>query len=237
MNVRIVNISIIFLGLLSLISCINQTELLSERQDYTIELPTITSIVLDFPATVNVRQGSTQAIKIHAQKEIFDALSKTVTGGEWRIDLGNGSYGYESVTIDITIEHLDKLQTSSTGDIYCKNKFNKLGEIALTTSSTGDIYFVGEAQSIDIEMESTGAIYLEGHTNKLVSTIGGTGDLFGYDLIAKEATIITNSLGDAEVQVQRLLQAIINSSGDIYYKGQPVIEETITGRGDLVNDN
>ena len=234
-NLKISLFSFFCLLLLITTSCVKE-KITSPIEDFSIELPTISSINLNFPATVRIQQGPAQQIQITAQEEIFDALTKTVNNGVWNINLP-GSWGYTSATINIILPQLVELKTTSTGDIKVADFFNNPAPLRLSSTSTGDIYFNGEAPTMIVEMEGTGDIELVGRTENLSVDIEGMGDLNAYDLQAEIATVIANDMGSAEVRVQRTLDATITDLGDIYYKGTPVIDSNISGSGKLVDAN
>ena len=46
-----------------------------------------------------------------------------------------------------------------------------------------------------------------------------------------------HACGDAEVRVANRLDVRISGSGDVFYKGQPEINDIITGSGDVIDAN
>ena len=137
-NLKISLFSFFCLLLLITTSCVKE-KITSPIEDFSIELPTISSINLNFPATVRIQQGPAQQIQITAQEEIFDALTKTVNNGVWNINLP-GSWGYTSATINIILPQLVELKTTSTGDIKVADIFNNPAPLRLSSTSTCLLY-------------------------------------------------------------------------------------------------
>lgn len=217
-------------------SCIKEA-LVSEREDFTLDLPDFSIITLDFPAKVFIKKGTEQSIKINAQPEIFNAITKSVNNDEWLIDLVNFSGGYESVAIEITMPTIKGLHTTSTGDISVQDKFDSVDFLDLSVQSTGKIQHHGDAQQINLLIDGTGDVQLSGQTNLLNARLSSTGDLSAYNLKAMVVELISSSTGDAEIRVEKELTVTMTSTGDVKYKGHPQINSTISGTGDLQDKN
>lgn len=218
-------------------SCVQVDQLMTEREDYTLDLPDFSIIALDFPAKVLIKQGNEQRIKINAQPEIFEAMTKTVNDDEWLIDLTNFSGGFEKVTVEITMPIITGLHTTSTGDIIVEDKFDSVELLNLSVQSTGDITYRGNAQRIDLLIEGTGDVDLSGSTEFLNARLSSTGDLLAFDLTSEVVELVSRSTGDAEIRVGKELIVTMTSTGDVRYKGRPQITSNISGTGDLKDEN
>ncbi|MEM1121248.1 MAG: head GIN domain-containing protein [Bacteroidota bacterium] len=229
---------IVGLMALSMTSCIyrEEVEIISEREDFTLDLPAFSTVTLDFSAKVLIYRGDEQRIKINAQPEVFEAITKSVVDGEWLIDLANFTDGYQKVTIEITLPTLTGLHTTSNGDIQVKDDFKDIALLNLSTSSNGDIAFKGSAQRVDLQIDSNGDIELSGAADLLNVHLDGSGDLSAYDLRTQTVDLISKGSGDAEIRVAKALNVVMSGSGDVTYKGQPTITSDISGSGDLKKD-
>jgi len=65
----------------------------------------------------------------------------------------------------------------------------------------------------------------------------GVGSIDAYDLEVGNCTIVSTGVGDCKVRVRDELDVIISGVGSVYYKGNPLITQNVTGVGSLVNDN
>ncbi len=217
-------------------SCVKET-LVSERENFTLDLPDFSVITLDFPAEVIIKKGETQSIKINAQPEVFNAMTKSVSNEEWLIDLVNFSGGYESVTIEVTMSTITGLHTTSTGDISVQDKFDSVKLLDLSVQSTGKIQHQGDAQQIDLLINGSGDVQLSGHTDFLNARLSSTGDLSAYNLNSTIVELVSSSTGDAEISVEKELTVTMTSTGDVKYKGHPQINSSISGTGNLQDKN
>jgi len=68
-------------------------------------------------------------------------------------------------------------------------------------------------------------------------SILGSGSFFGFPLSASNCDVGIIGSGDCEVTVSSDLDVVIEGSGNVYYKGSPIIHEDITGSGRVVDAN
>ena len=218
-------------------SCLKLDKLSTAKEDYVLPMTEIAVINLGFPAKVIVKKGSQQAVHINAQPEIFEAMTKRVVNKEWRIDLENFKGGYESVTIEITLPTFSGLLTTSTGDIIVEDYFQNIDLLNIEVQSTGKITFKGAATQIDLLIDGTGDVTLEGLTPRLNAELAGTGNLIAFGLETKFIDLLSTSTGDAEIFAQEELIVRMNGTGDVKYRGYPTIISSISGTGELRDEN
>jgi len=65
----------------------------------------------------------------------------------------------------------------------------------------------------------------------------GSGGFFGFPLSAYVCQVDISGSGECEITVRNDLDVVIDGSGNVYYKGSPIIYEEITGSGRVVNAN
>ena len=65
-------------------------------------------------------------------------------------------------------------------------------------------------------------------------TINSSGNYTAQDLESAEAEVRLNSNGSATIWVQDHLKAILSSSGDLRYRGDPTLDATTNSSGDVI---
>lgn len=86
-----------------------------------------------------------------------------------------------------------------------------------TLTGVGDLTLSGSAQRHELTHEAVGAVHS-----------------FGF--VADTCIVLTNSVSDIEVEVREYLNATINNSGNVYYRGEPVPISSGSGPGLLIRD-
>ncbi|MFA5419565.1 MAG: head GIN domain-containing protein [Bacteroidales bacterium] len=104
-----------------------------------------------------------------------------------------------------------------------------------------DVAGSGDVEASDLQLETcaisgsgSGDISLSGSTVELVMTQMGSGDINAYGLKAVNATVSNSGSGDMVVTVAESLQAKLNGSGDLTYRGEPAkVKVVANGSGEV----
>ncbi|MBN1925800.1 MAG: DUF2807 domain-containing protein [Prolixibacteraceae bacterium] len=207
---------------------------------------------------IDIVQGDVQSVIAEGHENIMSFLELKVINGRLIVDLKNGSYSnfqmkifvtvpeLESVEVgstgNITVEEFSPMQyfdltSNSTGNIVCYGQFNITEELSIRSSSTGNISINADAFEVNVKQSSTGNVKITGTCEKQWVDISSTGNYNAYELMSKECRVETSSTGDAHVYVTDYLNAIISSTGSVFFKGNPVVNVSDTSVGNLVRVN
>jgi hypothetical protein len=107
-----------------------------------------------------------------------------------------------------------KVSLSGSGNIRSNDCLSVNSEVFL--SGSGEISMAGQSENSNLKLSGSGKIRSENWTHGSADvTITGSGDVFAF--------------------VENSLIAFISGSGNIYLKGNPTINKTITGSGRIIN--
>ena len=90
----------------------------------------------------------------------------------------------------------------------------------VSTSGTGDVVIIDSMAQEDMRISLT-----------------GTGSFLGFPMRAENCQVDITGTGDCEITVNNRLDVTIDGSGNVYYKGDPSIQEDITGSGAVIGSN
>ncbi len=234
---KITFFSLIFLVSNSCIDVLKGIEVEGAIVTKTLELDPIKKVYLNMAAKVDLVQGPKQEVVVTAQEGIFDLLNTNLTGDQWQIELQEGSYSFERVSIRITVPDIEEVYIDASGDVSTPEGFTNQEEVKFVIDGSGDIDFKTDAQTVKVNIDASGDIVLNGATGYLDVKIGSSGSFSGFGLQTQTAKVDINASGDAEVFVQESLDISINGNGDVFYKGNPTLETDINGNGDIINAN
>jgi len=65
----------------------------------------------------------------------------------------------------------------------------------------------------------------------------GSGSFFGFPLTTNFCDVDISGSGECEITVNERLDVVIDGSGSVYYKGSPLIQEDISGSGQVLDTN
>ena len=83
-------------------------------------------------------------------------------------------------------------------------------------------------------ISGSGSIDLAGTTTELLVDLGGSGDIDTSELSAQEAVVEIGGSGDVSVAARDNLSVRITGSGTVEYSGDPVVDQEISGSGDVI---
>lgn len=132
--------------------------------------------------------------------------------------------GYKrGIKLFITVPHLNYLVNTSVGTVRFADDFAQ-DSLDVKVESSGDMHVNGSYKYINLISSGNGDIYIKGKSDKLQAFMYGTNYLHAEDLIvSNEIYVESVSFGDCFLnakQAQRF-DYKIHKSGNIYYTGNP----------------
>ncbi|MBB6479893.1 head GIN domain-containing protein [Spirochaeta isovalerica] len=137
-----------------------------------------------------------------------------------------------------------QLRTSSSGSIKAQGDVEYL---QITSSSSGDISYSGvnremniwlsasgeadvdvRAMKVEASISSSGNIYITGEAVETELRLSSGGEFIGPGFITENADITISSSANAELTILKKLEASLSSGGNLYYRGNPVMESIRT---------
>ncbi|MCB0518970.1 MAG: DUF2807 domain-containing protein [Lewinellaceae bacterium] len=201
----------------------------------TIELPAFDGLALAISGNVYLRQGSPQSVKVEAQQNILDILSREVKDGVWKIKFDKNVRNYEDIKIWVTIPELTEVAVSGSGSVKGENTFTGVGELQLAVSGSGNIHLDASSKSLEAAISGSGNMELGGSTGDCSMRISGSGDISAFDLQSNSCSVRISGSGDASVNAKEDLEVAIAGSGDVYYKGDARVKSKISGSGNVIS--
>jgi hypothetical protein len=180
-----------------------------------IDIPTVRGIVIRNSADVVLSQGNRQRLSVEAQQNIIDNLKTEVSNGILYVGNRSPVWKARPVRIKLRINDLTNVRISGSGDIVSEGKFDGLNDLEVVISGSGDIKLDVEADNIDARIGGSGSITLEGDSRTVDYKINGSGSIYANELETKRA------------------YARISGSGDIIYRGDPDVDKSISGSGNI----
>lgn len=213
-----------------------------------------TGVQLNTSGDVTITAGEADALTIEAEDNIMPLLTSEVRGGVLQLGTTpNSSFSTtRGIHYIVTIASLESVELNGSGDI---NVADFSGDsFSITTNGSGDTTFAAvEVADVSITVNGSGAVELaslSGDTLQVRQTGSGditvagqvtsqdvekpgSGSYHAFDLASATANINVSGSGDAEITVSEALNAQLSSSGNVIYAGEPAIEQSTTGSGDV----
>lgn len=194
-------------------------------------------IDLRISADVHVEQSSTYSVSVTASENLMSIIQTEVNGTTLCIDTKKNKCikGNDDIDVYVTMPELLKLDISGSGDIVSRNNFNA-PNLNLNISGSGNITMDSlQTNTYEMNISGSGNINLAG--TQIASSqkikISGSGDINTLALPTNECDITISGSGKAQVWAINKLNSNISGSGDVIYKGNPIVTSSTSGSGSV----
>ncbi len=200
-----------------------------------------TKIELEGSFDALISYGATTEVKAVGQENIIHHLITTVVGGELIVELEKNCYRNFDLDLHITLPHVERVTLDGSGDIMIQD-FQDQEDLELQIIGSGDIslHEFSGTENLTVKIDGSGDVNLLHPLHDLQNLnvrISGSGDFAGYPAPANNCIVSIYGSGSARVHAHQSLNATIEGSGNIYYKGSPIVQQTLLGSGNVINRN
>lgn len=223
-------ISIVFMAVICLQACaIGEWETGSIR-----EISGFENVSFAIAGELIVTQGDRETLEIEALSSDLPNIVTEVLDGTLSI----GRQGEEpflpfrAPIFRLTVKKIAALENHSSGRITT-------GELSADTlriliSSSGGVSIDSlAAESLEVRISSSGSVRVAGDVKQQNILLTSSGSYAGGQLESRSAIVRVSSSGSATLRVSDSLEAVVSSSGDVCYYGNPPVKNlrvTSSGR-------
>ncbi len=210
-----------------------------------IDLPEFKDLWLGPHMNFVLVQDSVCKAVVKGGKNLINLIEFNMVDDQMQVVNGNScaflrSYKKE-VTVEIHINHLDKLQFEGTKPLICQNQLKQEYLSLVIRDGAGHVDFDIDGKNLMLIItHGWGNFNLHGKLNYLKLEMNGSGFGSAYDIDVKDSVhVISNSSDDVKVDIDSVLfRGQTKSLGSIYYRGNPtLLEFNKYGDGTLIDDN
>lgn len=190
--------------------------------------------------------GSKAKVSIYGSDNLIDLLEVSTVNGVLQVNIKKGVKilsGERRLKVIASSPSLSDVDIKGAADIYLKGTI-KGNDLNLNITGSGDIEaenlqytnlsaFVKGSGDIDVKnvrattvrtiVSGSGDVNLKGSTQWATLTVNGSGDISADKLTATNVVATVAGSGDIACYASKQLDAKVNGSGDIEYKGSPSV--------------
>ncbi len=212
----------------------------ARADEQTRKVDPFTEISLRIGANVHLEQGAKQNLEIVAKPSTLEEIITEVKDGKLIIRFPNKNYLWNTfqpgdITIYITTPEINGLGVSGSGDIIAENEI-KTKMLDMAVSGSGNIKLSElSAERVKSTISGSGNIVVAGKlpAQDLSIVISGSGNFKGLDYSADDVSIKIVGAGNAGIEANKNLYVRLAGSGNVTYKGKPLVDQGITGSGSV----
>jgi hypothetical protein len=206
------------------------------------------TIVADSTSSGSVRLGTVEANQANLEAQGSGSMTiDTLKAEEANVELEqSGSFLVSNVMVDTLNLRLggsgstivDSINTSTlriTGSAQSSGSFDaglvRADTVVIDIKGSGSVLIDSlEATAIFVTMNGTGSCYIGGETAHQNLTISSAGSYQAGGLRTDTTTLSYSGSGNVAVWVERSFIVEHNGSGTVYYRGDPAIDKSGSGR-------
>lgn len=144
-----------------------------------------------------------------------------------------------SLTVSVWMPLLEALtlDVDGIGSFVTDDSRFTVPEVDLVLAGVGNMDLDLQVQQLTSNLTGVGNLTLSGSAQRHELTHEAVGAVHAFDFVTDTCALLSNSVGDIEVNVRDYLNATINNIGNVYYRGDPAIDTTGAGPGLLIPAN
>lgn len=193
------------------------------------------TLVLSGTGEIIYRISETYSVTITADEALMDHIQSDVSGNELTLSLERGTYTNMKTQIHYIVEapELERLRIKGAGTFKAKDTL-KNRKFVVDISGSGAVDAELDADELQITVSGSGNIQLSGSATSLEYTNSGIGTLDTLDLELQRADVEIKGAGNARLSVSDQLKVRIAGTGTVEYRGNPHVDYSASGSGNLI---
>jgi hypothetical protein len=194
-----------------------------------------TGVKLTGSVDVHVFQADMRSVEVKTDDNMINYITTEVRDGVLDIGMLPGKpVSPTHLEIFVVNPTYESIESAGAGNIWSMGSL--YGDtLRVRLSGTGDMTLLVEAKEIDALLSGSGSMTVKGYAPLLKAQLSGTGDLSAIECTAKKAAVTLSGSGECSVFARDELKIDLRGSGNVLYRGNPVIDSSVSGSGVIVN--
>jgi hypothetical protein len=189
---------------------------LAHSEEQTRSAEGYDSIYVKGPINLEIQAGKAHSLKLSGDGAYFSRIVTTVNDGRLNISFVRENKSVELKNLPrivITLPELRKLVEEGAGETVLSNI---------------------DSKHLDINYKGAGRLAASGKVKHLVLEARGVGEVDAKELIAEQADVKFEGIGDVKIHANRRLDVSVSGMGDFTYYGNPrVLNKSVSGFGNI----
>ena len=193
-------------------------------------------VTIEGPVEMHISQGAQLPVKIEAEDNVMRIIETYVSGSTLRVKIRNGVNlkRFKPIHVYLQTETWKRVHFSGSGSLNGPDTIHA-SQFTYEISGSANARLKLNANEVRTYVNGSGNLLLEGKSNAYFSEINGSGDLGAQEFQTASADIHINGSGEQTIWVTGRLDARINGSGNIRYKGTPgTVNVKVAGSGKVI---
>lgn len=225
---------ILFSGLLSACSPWGCVKGSGEPIKSTVVLDAFSGIVVDGSMDVRLMRSPVREVKVEGQPNLIELVDLIVQNGTLHVSTSKCYKSPYPFVVHVALPSVESLTVHGSGSVHGTGPFT-LPNLTVEVMGSGAVHMQVDARRITALVQGSGDVLLNGSCGALSSTVQGSGTINADAMTCSTAVAKLKGSGSITVQATDKLEAEIDGSGTIRYRGEPVIlQQQVNGSGSII---
>ncbi|HTM97270.1 MAG TPA: head GIN domain-containing protein [Pedobacter sp.] len=218
--------------------CINYATA-TAQDSKTVPVKNFNGITVSSGIDLYLTQGSNENLTIKGRNDVIENVIVEQNGSDVLIKYKSGMnwsslFKNQSIKVYVNYKSLKRLAASGGSDVYTQNTL-KTDILSLTASGGSDLKLALTCKDLSLTISGGSDAELKGNAENLKVTASGGSDIdaFGFPVNYAKATVSGGS--DANLFVNKILEAGASGGSDVNYKGNASLKKTSSSKSGDVN--
>ncbi len=163
---------------------------------------------------VILKEGSAESVTLEVKGIDADKIKTEVKNGTLEIGMKKGVYGNFKATVTVTYRNIEEIANSGSSDVETQSVI-KGDKFSYAGSGSGDFRGSFDVKKLEIAISGSSDMTLKGKAEKQEIAISGSGDVNASELKGKEAEVAISGSGDVKLSVSGPVRSSVSGSGDV----------------------
>lgn len=199
-------------------------------------VPEMNKVELAMSGDLVIRSGPTPKLTVTAGEAVIRSVTSEVRDGRLVLDVDGYMGRLGEVRWDLVLPAVEAVTVSGSGHVEVVS--TESPDLALVVEGSGDIDVVdAAAEAVTADITGSGRIAVTGTSARQEVRIEGSGIYQADQLDSREATVVVEGSGTADVQVSGRLDARVSGSGSVRYTGDAAVTKAVDGSGEVITSS
>ncbi|MES2417032.1 MAG: head GIN domain-containing protein [Bacteroidota bacterium] len=186
-----------------------------------------------------ITQAQTESLTIKGSSEVIKDVIVEQSGGSLSIKYKEGIswsrlFKNQSIKVYVNYKTLSSLSASGGSDVYTQNTL-KADILNLRASGGSDLKLMLACKDLTISISGGSDADLKGSGENMKADASGGSDIDAFGYIVNYAKVNVSGGSDANIYVNKGLEAGANGGSDVNYKGNAALKKTTNSKSGDIN--
>lgn len=208
-------------------------------QSRNVAVKSFNSIGVSSGIDLYLTQGGSETVTIKGDNDLIKDVIVEQKGTSISIKYKDGInwsrlFKNQSIKVYVNFKTLKGIAASGGSDVYTQNTL-KADMLSIAASGGSDLDLTLNVKDLQLAISGGSDADLKGSGENLVITASGGSDVDAYNYVVNNAKVNASGGSDANIHVNKALEAGASGGSDINYKGNPTVRKTTSSKSGDVN--